>query len=135
MTRQKIDKRSWKDIDIYYIGYVDKDKPSEWNVNSANLLYLIVNRIFCFVGELFCFVFCFVFVLFLSGIKYHIEKLSNEEVKLDSDYDKIKFVTDDSLPLGKLVYFPSLTVIIRCVFNKGEVYYPQVYLDDCLYQI
>ena len=135
MTRQKIDKRSWKDIDIYYIGYVDKDKPSEWNVNSANPLYLIVNRIFCFVGELFCFVFCFVFVLFLSGIKYHIEKLSNEEVKLDSDYDKIKFVTDDSLPLGKLVYFPSLTVIIRCVFNKGEVYYPQVYLDDCLYQI
>ena len=135
MTRQKIDKRSWKDIDIYYIGYVDKDKPSEWNVNSANPLYLIVNRMFCFVGELFCFVFCFVFVLFLSGIKYHIEKLSNEEVKLDSDYDKIKFVTDDSLPLGKLVYFPTLTVIIRCVFNKGEVYYPQVYLDDCLYQI
>ena len=39
----KIDKKSWKDIDIYYVGYVDK-KP-DWNVNSVNPLYLIVNRI------------------------------------------------------------------------------------------
>ena len=39
----KLDKKSWRDIDIYYIGYVDKDKPSEWRVNSVNRLYLIVN--------------------------------------------------------------------------------------------
>ena len=39
----KIDKKIWKDIDIYYVGYVDK-KP-DWNVNSVNPLYLIVNRI------------------------------------------------------------------------------------------
>ena len=24
----KLDKKTWRDIDIYYIGYVDKDKPS-----------------------------------------------------------------------------------------------------------
>ena len=30
----KLDKKSWKDIDMYYIGYVDKNKPSEWKVNS-----------------------------------------------------------------------------------------------------
>ena len=47
----KIDKKTWKDIDIYYIGYVDKSKPSEWRVNSVNPLYLIVNKVFCFVGE------------------------------------------------------------------------------------
>ena len=47
----KLDRKSWKDIDIYYIGYVDKDKPSDWKVNSVNPLYLIVNRVFCFVGE------------------------------------------------------------------------------------
>ena len=70
-----------------------------------------------------------------SGIKYHIGKLSSEEVVHESDYDKIKFVTNDSLPLGKLVYFPTLTVVIRCVFKQCGVYYPQVYLDDCLYQI
>ena len=47
----KLDKKTWKDIDIYYIGYVDKNKPSEWGVKSVNPLYLMVNRVFRFVGE------------------------------------------------------------------------------------
>ena len=34
----KINKKTWKDIDIYYIGYVDKNKPSDWKVNSVNPL-------------------------------------------------------------------------------------------------
>ena len=38
------DRKTWKHIDIYYVGYVDK-KP-DWNVNSANPLYLIINRVY-----------------------------------------------------------------------------------------
>ena len=60
-----------------------------------------------------------------SGIKYHIEKISDEEINFNSDYDKIKLLTDYTLPLGKLIYFPTLTVIIRCVFKQNGVYYPQ----------
>ena len=37
------------DLNIYYIGYVDK-KP-EWGVNSVNPLYLKINRIDGFVEE------------------------------------------------------------------------------------
>ena len=51
-----------------------------------------------------------------------------------TEYDKIKFLSDDSLPLNK-IYFPTITVIIRCVFKQNGVYYPQVYIDECLYQI
>ena len=47
----KIDKKTWKDIDIYYIGYVDKAKLSERKVNTVNPLYLVVNKVFCFVKE------------------------------------------------------------------------------------
>ena len=47
----KIDEKTWKDINIYYIGYIDKSKPEEWKVNSVNLLYLVINKVFCFVGE------------------------------------------------------------------------------------
>ena len=47
----ELDKKTWKDIDIYCIGYVDKIKPEEWRVNSVNPLYLIVNKVFCIVGE------------------------------------------------------------------------------------
>ena len=47
----KLDKKTWKDINIYYIGYVDKNKPKNWNVNSVNPVYLMIKRVFCFVGE------------------------------------------------------------------------------------
>ena len=47
----KLDKKTWKNIDIYYIGYVDKDKPSDWKVNSMNPLYLIINRIYGMIVE------------------------------------------------------------------------------------
>ena len=48
---------------------------------------------------------------------------------------KIKVLSDDSIPLNTLIYFPKITVIIRYVFKQNGVFYPQVYLDDCLYQI
>ena len=34
----KLDKKTFKDIVIDYIGYVDRDKPSDWRVNSVNPL-------------------------------------------------------------------------------------------------
>ena len=49
VSNLKIDKTTWKDIDIYFIGYVDK-KP-DWNANSLNPLYLIINRIYGYVSE------------------------------------------------------------------------------------
>ena len=51
MNNLKLDKKIWKDIDVYYIGYVDKNKPEDWCANSVNPLYLMINKVFCFVGE------------------------------------------------------------------------------------
>ena len=70
-----------------------------------------------------------------SGIKHHIKKIDDGEVNYCADYDKIKYLSDDLLPLDKFIYFPTLTFVIRCVFKQNGVFYPQVYLDDCLYQI
>ena len=40
----KIDRKSYKDIDIYYIGYIKIKKFSDCeNVHSANPLYLIIH--------------------------------------------------------------------------------------------
>ena len=61
--------------------------------------------------------------------------MNSEEVNFDDDFDKIRFVADDNLPLGKLIYFPTITVAIRCVFKQGDIFYPQVYLDDAFYQL
>ena len=135
-------KKTWKDIDIYYIGYVDK-KP-DWNVNSVNPLYLIINRVYGYVSEKNGNKFVTIdkgdsvlkkYDQVFSGIKQHIKKIDGGEVNYSADYDKIKFLSDDLLPLNKLIYFPTLTVVIRCAFKQNGVFYLQVYLDDCLYKI
>ena len=126
--------------------YVDKSKPSKWRVNRVNPLYLIVNKVFCFIGKKSCVKYLKIdrgmgdlseFILnkqnqVFFAIKYHINKTDNRNVNFDSDFDKTKFITNDSLRLGKLIYFPTLTIIIRCVFKQGDIFYPQVYLDDAL---
>ena len=53
----------------------------------------------------------------------------------DEDFDKIQFVSNNNLPIGKLIYVPSITVTIRCVIKQGDFFYPHVYLDDALYQV
>ena len=40
----KVDKKDYKEIDIYYIGYVTVKKIANCNnINSVNLLYLMIN--------------------------------------------------------------------------------------------
>ena len=40
----EIDKKSHKDIDIYYIGYITTKKFSDYeNINNMNPLYLIIH--------------------------------------------------------------------------------------------
>ena len=42
----KIDKKSYKNIDIYYIGYITIKKIDDYkNVHSVNPLYLIINEV------------------------------------------------------------------------------------------
>ena len=42
----KIDKKNYKEIDIYYIGYVTVKKIANYNsINSVNPLYLMINEI------------------------------------------------------------------------------------------
>ena len=46
---------------------------------------------------------------------------------------KIKFNSDDNIPLNKQLNFLSVAVIIRNIFEKDGKYYPQCFLDECLY--
>ena len=65
-----------------------------------------------------------------------IEKINNGKLEeYEKDYMKIKFNSDDNLPLTKQLKFLSLTIIVRCVFEEDGKYYPQVFLDECLYEV
>ena len=48
---------------------------------------------------------------------------------------KIKFNTDDNIPLNKIIYFPTITIIIRSITKKDDKYHRQLFLDDCLYEV
>ena len=50
-------------------------------------------------------------------------------------YMKIKFNSDDYLSLNKPLKFHAMTIIIRSVFEEGGKLYPQVFLDDTLYEL
>ena len=71
-----------------------------------------------------------------SGIKKEIETInSGKELIYEKNYARIGVNTDDDVPLNKLLKFPTLTIIIRCIFQNGEKLYPQIYLDECLYEL
>ena len=54
---------------------------------------------------------------------------------MKKNYARIRINTDDVSLLNKPLKFPTLTIIIRCVFQESEKLYPQIYLDECLYEL
>ena len=48
---------------------------------------------------------------------------------------KIKFNSDDDLPLNKPLKFHAMTIIIRSVFEEGGKLYPQDFLGDAFYEL
>ena len=48
---------------------------------------------------------------------------------------KIKFNSDDDLPLKKPLQFHNMIIIIGSVFEEDSKLYPQVFLDDTLYEL
>ena len=72
-----------------------------------------------------------------DGIKGVIKKIIDcgQTIKYDGNYMKIKFNTDDNIPLNKIIYFPTITVIIRSITQKHDKHYPQLFLDEYLYQV
>ena len=47
---------------------------------------------------------------------------------------KIKFESDDVLPLGKILTIPLCVIIVTSVFQENNKYYPQVSLHECFYE-
>ena len=60
-----------------------------------------------------------------DGIKNKIKAINGDkENDYGKDYMKIKFNSDDDLPLNKLVKSCLMTIIIRCVFSEDGKLYP-----------
>ena len=144
----KIDKKSYKDINIYNVGYITKKKIGNcMNINSVSLLYFGITRVNGYIEEKGI----DKYLLFdstdenkevlkkyhdvFNGIRDKITELNDNECDYEKDYMKIKFYSDDDLPLNKSLKFRLMTITMRHVFEENGKLYPQVFLDDTLYEL
>ena len=68
-------------------------------------------------------------------IKDQILKITGSVGEYDKDHMKIKFDSDDNLPLNTVLKFRVLATVIRFIFEKDSKYYPQIFLDDSLFEL
>ena len=138
-------------VDIYYIGYMLEPKD---DINSNNPLHLIVRHLFGRIEKIegssdrYLVVdennkeVINVFDKLWKFIKDEINRLKKRNDKITfgnadnkiSEYNKLRFSSDVDLPLDTLIEFHMLTIVINCVIEKGNKYYPEIYLDECLYE-
>ena len=142
----KIDKKPYKDIDIYYIGYITAKDSGYVKVNSANSLYLTINEVdgyFEKINENKHLTLVSTdknkevltkYTEMWDGIKNSFEKINNKSGEYGKYFMKIKF-DSDSLPLNKTLKLLNMTIIVWSVFEEDGKYYPHVFLDECLYEL
>ena len=136
-----MDKKLYKDIDIYYIGYITVKNIGDCeNIHSVNPLYLIIYSATWYFKETYGEKYLILdstekYEEVFSEIKKEIETINGgKELFYEKNYARIGVNTDDA-PLNKKLKFPSLRMIIRCVFQNGNKLQPQVNLDECLYEL
>ena len=72
---------------------------------------------------------------FWNGIKNKMKEVDNSECDYEKDYMKTKFNSDDNLQLNKPLRFHNMTITIRSVFEEDGKLYPQLFLEDTLYEL
>ena len=125
----KIGEKSYKNIHICYIVCVTLKDSKYVKINSVNPLYLIFIKVNRYFEE-------------INGNKYltlvstnesreKIKKYKELWIKIrdlirlitenSDDYDekhmKIKFTSDDELPLKKTIEIPAMKIVVRAVFH------------------
>ena len=69
-----------------------------------------------------------------KSIRAKIEENMGGIVQYNKDYMKITFEGNDNLPIDNTINMHQVTIIIRSVFAQIGKFYPQLFLDDALYE-
>ena len=70
-----------------------------------------------------------------SKIRDLIRSITNNSDDYDEKYMKIKFNSDDDLPLNKTLKLYNIAIVAKSVFNEGSKFYLQVFLDEYLHKL
>ena len=154
----KIDKKLYKDLGIYNTGYITINKIVDYeNIYSGNPLYLTINHASGYIEEKSVNKYLVFDSMELhstelhskdenkmllkkyndvfNGIRNKIKNIRGDECDYEKDYMKIKFNSNDDLPLNKQLKFHNMIITKRSVFEEDGKLYPKVFLDDTLYEL
>ena len=127
----KIDKKSYKNIGVYNIGYITIKDSDHVKINSVNPLYLIIGEVDGYIEEESN---GNKYLTFASTdknkktlekykrlwdkIKYHTQTINADKSdEYEKDYIRIKFNSNDDLPLNKILKLRILARTFRSVFE------------------
>ena len=136
-------------VNIYYIGYV---LELNYDYNTINPLYFVINCLIGYTKEIegssdkylvvdksirnkdIISVLDMLWVSIENKIDDKINPIPNNypNIKI-KDFDKFRFNSETNLPLDTLIEFHSLVINVSCVIEKDNKYYPEIYLNECLY--
>ena len=118
-------------VNIYYIKY-----------STLRPFYFVINRLIGCIEEIEGSSDKYLVVLsnfrnknitkVLNKIWESIEDQINPNIKI-KDCDQFRFNSDIDLPLNMAIEFRSLVINVSCIIEKNNEYYPEIYLDECLY--
>ena len=55
-----------------------------------------------------------------------------KKIEYGKDFEKIRFESNEYLPINTPIKLYLLTITIRCVFSEGGKFYPKLFLNDAL---
>ena len=134
--------KSHTKIFLFTIWICSNQRFKKTKINSINPLNLIFSKVNGYFEE-------------LNGNKYLMLASTNESkkkiekyeelwskirdlirliTKNSGDYDyekymKVKFDSDDGLPLNKTIEIPTMTIVAKVFFHENDKYYPQIFLN------
>ena len=118
-------------INIYYIKY-----------STLRPFYFVINHLIGYIEEIEGLSDKYLVVptssrnkninTLLDNICESIEDRINLIIKT-KDCNKFRFNSDMYLPLNTTIEFRSLVINVSCIVEKDNEYYPEIYLDECLY--
>ena len=134
----RIDEKSYKNILIYYIGYVTVKVLRYVKINSVTPWYLIINKINGHIEESIGNK--NLMLVPTDGSKDTLKKYEELWNKIRDlinliNLIKIKFNLNNDLLLNKTLEPSNMRIVATSVFHERSKYYPQVFLDECLYEL
>ena len=130
-------KESRIDVNIYYTR-------CDLNLDNNTIipLYFFIDRLIGFIEEIdgssdkYLVAVSIVhnknIINYIDTIWKSIKNKINPGIKI-KDYDKFRFNSNIGLPVNTIIEFRSLLIIVSCVIEKDNEYYPEIYLDECSY--